>query len=112
MATTLRFEDRLEGTLNFRSWKERVLNLLEENDLDDYVTRFILEPIDDNGKVAYKKNQAKAKRILFESMKDHLIPIISHLNTAKECYDALIGLFETKNTSWKRALKNKLRDAR
>ena len=47
---------------------------MEENDLDDYVTRVIREPTNDNGKATYKKNQAKAKRILFDSVKDHLIP--------------------------------------
>lgn len=110
MVTTLRFEDRLEGALNFMSWKASVLNLLEENDLDDYVTRDVTELTNDNGKAAYKKNQAKAKRILYDSMKDHLIPIISPLKVAKECYDALTSLFVTKNPSRKRALKNKLHD--
>lgn len=54
--TTLRVEDRLDGALNFKSWKTRVLNLLEENDLDNYVTRVIPEPTGDNGKATYKKN--------------------------------------------------------
>ena len=93
----LRVEDRLDGALNFRSWIARVLNLLKENDLDDYVTRVIIEPIDDNRKKAYKKNQAKVKRIFFDSVKDHLIPHISQLKTTKEVYDALTSLFETTN---------------
>ena len=108
MVSTLRFEYRLEGALNFNSCKARVLNLLKENDLDDYMTRDVAEPTDYNGKATYKKNQAKAKRILFDSVKDHLIPIISPLKTAKECYHALIKWFETKNPSRKRALKGKL----
>jgi hypothetical protein len=108
MVNTLRFEDRLEGALNFMSRKERILNWLEENDLDNYVTRVVAELTDDDGKVSYKKNQDKAKRILYDLVKDHLIPIISPLNTAKECYDALTSVFETKNPSRKRALKNKL----
>ena len=41
-------------------------------------------------------------------LKDHLIPIISPLKTTKECFDALIKLFETKTTTRKRALKSKL----
>ena len=66
MVNMLRFEDKLEGALNFMSWKERVLNLLEENNLNNYVTRFVVEPTDDDGKETYKKNQAKAKRILYD----------------------------------------------
>jgi hypothetical protein len=31
--TCLRFEDTLDGALNFLSWKVRVTLLLEENDL-------------------------------------------------------------------------------
>ena len=96
MVTTLRFEDILEGAFNFKSQKATVLNLLEENDLDDYVSRVVPKSTDDNGKVANKKNQDKAKRILFDSVKDHLIPLISQLKTAKEVYDALTGLFENK----------------
>ena len=109
MVSTLQFEDRLEGALNFNSWKAMVLNLLEENDLDDKMTRYVANPTDDNGKAPYKKNQAKAKIILFDSVKDYLIHIISPLNIAKECYDDLIKLFEAKNPSWKRALKGKIR---
>ena len=85
---------------------------MEEKDLDDYVTRVVAEPTNDDGKTTYKKNQAKAKRILFDSMKDHLILYFSPLKTAKECYDALIKLFETKILSRKRALKGKLRNVK
>jgi hypothetical protein len=109
MVATLRFEDHLDGVLNFNTWKARVLNLLEEHDLDGYVTSVVQEPVDDNGKITFKENQAKAKRIIFDSMKDHLIPIISPLKIAKECLDTLVRLFETKTPSQKRALKGKLR---
>ena len=47
---TLIFKDRLDRVLNFNSWKERVFNILEENDLDGYMTRVFEEPFDDMGK--------------------------------------------------------------
>ena len=84
------------------------MNLLEESDLDRYVTKVVEEPTDDARETAYKKNQAKEKRIIYDFVKDHLIPIISPLKTVKECYDALVKLFETKMPSRKRALKCKL----
>jgi hypothetical protein len=37
MVNTLKLEDRLEGETNFWAWKARVLLLLEENDLKEYV---------------------------------------------------------------------------
>lgn len=109
MVTTLRVKDRLDGALNFNSWKARIMNLLEESDLDGYVTRAVEEPTDDAEKASYKKNQAKAKRFIYDSVKDHLIPIISPLKNVKECYNALVKLFEIKTPSRKRALKSKLR---
>lgn len=108
--TTLKFEDILEGALNFRSWKVKDLNLLEEKNIDDYVARVISNHTDVNRKEAYKKNQAKENIILFDLVKDHFIPIISQLKTVKECYDALTSLFKMKNPSRKRDLKSKLHD--
>lgn len=101
----MRFADRLDGALNFNTQKTRVFNLLEENDLDDYVTKVVKEPSDDNGKATHNKNQAKAKSIIFDYVQDHLIAIISPLKTAKDCFDALIKLFEMKTPSRKRVLK-------
>ncbi len=43
-------------------------------------------------------------------IKDHLIPNISVLESAKHMYDVLIKLFESKNTSRKTVLKNQLRE--
>ena len=42
MTTNLRVEDRLVGADNFRSWKHRILLILEENDLLDYVKEVTL----------------------------------------------------------------------
>ena len=64
MVTTLRVEDRLDEALNFNSWKARIMNLLEESDVDGYMTRVVEEPTDDYGNAAFKKNQAKAKTII------------------------------------------------
>jgi hypothetical protein len=36
MVNTLKLEDKLEGENDFWAWKERVLLLLEENDLKEY----------------------------------------------------------------------------
>jgi hypothetical protein len=56
----------------------------------------------------HKKNEANTKRIMIDSVRDHLIPHIVELKTAKEMYDALVGLFESKNTSRKLSLRNHL----
>jgi uncharacterized Fe-S cluster-containing radical SAM superfamily enzyme len=95
-SSSVKAEDRLEGASNFNAWKSRVLNTLEEGDLDEVVTRVIKEPTSNIGKAAYKKRQAKAKRIIFYSVKDNMMPLIGHLKIAKECFDALPNLYEKK----------------
>jgi hypothetical protein len=99
MVTSLRVEDRLDGATNFRSWKTRILFILDENEIQNYVREVVSEPESDEEKARHKKNEAKAKRILIDSVKDHLIPHIVELKTAKEMFDALVELFESKNTS-------------
>ena len=48
-----------------------------------------------------KKNLFKAKRIIVDSIKDHLIPHVYSLNTPKEMFYSLTKLFEGKNINWK-----------
>ena len=50
-------------------------------------------------KALHEKNLVKAKKIIVDSIKDHLIPQVSSLNTLKEMFDSLTKLFEGKNTN-------------
>jgi hypothetical protein len=110
MITSMRVEDRLDGADNFRSWKHRILLILEENELLDHVKQVLPEPEEEDAKAKYKKNEIKAKRILTDSIKDHLIPNVSELKTPKEMFDALSRLYESKNTSRKLTLRHQLRN--
>jgi hypothetical protein len=74
MITSMRVEYRLDGEDNFRSWEHRVLLILEENYLLDHFKQVIPKPEEEEAKVKYKKNEIKAKRILTDSIKDHLNP--------------------------------------
>ena len=105
---SFRPEDRLEGSSNFNSWKDRILATIEENDLDDLVINVVEEPTTNAGRAAFKRKQAKAKRIIYDSVKDTLMLVITPLKTAKECFDTLTNLYEKKAPSQKRVLKNKL----
>jgi hypothetical protein len=101
-------EDRLEGASNFNVWKARILNILEEHDLDAFVTGVVEEPTTNAGRTNFKKNQAKAKRIIFDSVKDSIMTVIASLKTAKECFDTLTNLYETKAPNQKRILKKQI----
>ena len=73
----MKVEDRLEGSSNFIPWKYRVIILLEENDLLQFVNAKVLELEAEKDKPRWRKNDAKARRILVDSVKDHLVPQIS-----------------------------------
>ena len=48
-------------------------------------------------KSLHKKNLVKAKKIIVDSIKDHLIPQVSSLKKSKEMFDSLTKLFEGKS---------------
>jgi hypothetical protein len=48
--------------------------------------------------------------IIVDSIKDHLISYISHLDSSTKMYDALTNLFLVKNIGQVMSLKNELRD--
>ena len=104
---SMRAEDRLVGDSNLNTWKARVMNLLEEYDLDGYITSVIEEPFTNVGRANYNRNQAKPKRVIFDSVKDYLMLVITPLNTAKELFYTLVNLYEMKDPSEKTILKNK-----
>ena len=105
MTNNTKLEDKLEGVENFRAWKYRVLLILEEQHLEDYVKGEVAELEGDEDKSQHKKNLVKAKRIIADSIKDHLIPHVSSLKTPKEMFDALTNLYEGKNINRKMTLR-------
>jgi hypothetical protein len=107
-SSSVKVENRLEGASNFNVWKARVFNILEGSDLDALVTRVVEEPATNAGRVAYKKRQAKATRVIYDSVKDSMMPLIAHLRTTKECFDALANLYEKKALTQKKTLKKQL----
>lgn len=70
------------------------MNTFVEFDLDDLVTRNLEEPTIVAARVAYRKKQAKAKRLIFDSIKDNIMPLVQSLPTTKECLDTLSKLYD------------------
>jgi hypothetical protein len=58
----------------------------------------------------FKENDMNAMSIIVDSVKDHLIPYISHLDSSKKMYDALTNLFSVRNIGQVTSLKNELHD--
>ena len=72
---------------------------LEEKDLDDLVINAMEEPTSTAGRIALKKKQGKARRIIYDSVKETLMPAITPLKTTKQCFDTLTNLYEKKAPS-------------
>ena len=77
--------------------KYRISLVLEGNELDTYISGEVLVPEGDEAKALHKKNLVKAKRIIVDSIKDHLIPQVYCLKTPKEMFNSLTKLFEENN---------------
>jgi hypothetical protein len=58
----------------------------------------------------FKDNDINSMSIIVDSIKDHLIPYISHLDLSKKMYDALTNLFSVRNIGQVMSLKNELCD--
>jgi hypothetical protein len=120
MTYSMKSENKLEGASNFRAWKTRIDLILAKNKVLDIVKGKIVEPQFEEGKekepqnVAvmekFKDNDINAMSIIVDSVKDHLIPYISHLDSSKKMYDALTNLFSVRNIGQVMSLKNELRD--
>jgi hypothetical protein len=120
MTYSMKSENRLDGASNFREWKTRIDLILSKKKMLDIMKGKIVEPEFAEGKEKESQNIAvmekfkdgdiNAMSIIVESIKYHLIPYISHLDSSKKMYDALTNLFSIKNIGQIMSLKNELRD--
>ena len=78
----MKVEYHLDGATNFISWKSRVL-ILEENDLLKLVNEKVPESDAEEDKSHWRKSDCRARRILVDSVSDHLVPQISQNKTTR-----------------------------
>ena len=74
MSHHTKLDEKLKGVDNFWAWKYRISLVLEENELDSYISQEVLVPKGDEAKALHKKKLVMAKRIIADSIKDYLIP--------------------------------------
>jgi len=94
MSSSTKLDEKLEGAYNFRAWRYRIMLVLLEHDLDKFVKEEVPEPEDEEAKSKHKKDMIRAMRIIVDSIKDHLIPHVSSLESPKAMFDALTRMFE------------------
>jgi 2-phosphoglycerate kinase len=59
--------------------------------------------------VAHNKREVKAKMMILDAIKDHLIPHISEKKTMKEMFNALVSLYKSESINKKMILQNILK---
>ena len=74
MSHHTKLDEKLEGADNFWACKYRISLVLEENELDSYISEDV--PVLEGGeaKALHKMKLVMEKRIIIDSIKDHLIP--------------------------------------
>jgi hypothetical protein len=120
MMNSMKSENKLDGASNFRVWKTWIDLILAKNKVLDIMKGNIVKPEFEEGKEKEPLNVAamekfkdvdiNAMSIIVDSIKDQLIPYISHIDSSKKMYDALTNLFAVRNTGQVMSLKNELRD--
>jgi hypothetical protein len=112
----MKSENKLDGVSDFRAWKTRIDLILAKNKVLDIVKGKIVEPEFEEGKEKephnvvvmekFKDDDINAMSIIVDSIKDHLMPYISHLDLSKKMYVALTNLFLVRNIGQIMSLKN------
>jgi hypothetical protein len=120
MTYSMKSENKLEGDSHFRASKTRIDLILAKNKLLDIVKGKIVEPQFEEGKEKephniavmekFKDNEINSMSIIVDSIKYHLIPYISHVDSSKKMYHALTTLFLGRNIGQVMSLKNELHD--
>jgi hypothetical protein len=107
----LRLEYALEGSSNYISWKDRMEAVLKDNGLKDYIDKDVPKPnATDTANIdAWKKKVAKAKRILLERVRDHIVSSLHGKTKPHAMWKVLMDLFQNSSDHRKLALKDKLR---
>lgn len=109
MATGLRFEDRLVGSSNYSTWRERIVVVLEENKIWEFVDKTLKTPTNATALAKHKRKDVKDKRIVLDGVKDHVVPHLSGKKTTKELREALTKLYQSDNHNRKMVLREKLK---
>lgn len=80
----VRHQDRLDGASNFGVWKIRFLLILEEHGLKEFATTHIVGPTSPIMLHEYWKDDAMARCIILDGVKDQIVRHLAKDNTTKK----------------------------
>ena len=80
----LRDQDRLDDLSNFAMWKARILVVLEEYGLREYVESVLATPTDALLLAKHNEAATHVEHFIIDKVKDHLEPHIAEKKTNNE----------------------------
>ena len=81
---------------------------LEDNGLKDFIDQEVPKPTDATKLTKWKKCVARARRILLEGVRDHIVSSLHGKETPFSMWKTLKDLYQNNNDQMKLALKDKL----
>ena len=107
----LRLEYALEGSSNYIAWKDRMEAVLEDNGLKEFIDQEILKLASTSAQelAEWKKCVAKARRVILEGVRDHIVSSLHGKDTPFSMWKTLKDLYQNSRDQRKLALKDKLR---
>ena len=98
----------MDGASNFVIWKARILTILDKHRIKDYSLKTVVVLVDADPLKKFEEAQAKAKCMIMDGMKDHVIPHIAEKDT-REMWEALTTLYEGTSVQRNMLLESQLR---
>jgi len=93
----LTLEYALDVISNYIAWKDRMEVVLEDNGLKDFIDQEIPKPIDKTEQVEWKKCVARARRILLEGVRDHIVSSLHGKETPHAMWKTLKDFYQNNS---------------
>ena len=90
----VRDQDRLDGASNFAVWKAIIFSVLDRIRAKNFASKVIAVLVDPNDNDRYEEAMARAKFIILDGVKDHMVPHIAKKETTFEMWEALKKLYQ------------------
>ena len=74
-------------------WKASILSILDRHCIKGFALRTMAIPVDPVANDRYEEAMAKAKCIILDGVKDHVVPHIAKKETTKEMWNTLKTLY-------------------
>ena len=84
----------MDGASNFVVWKAKILSVLDKNHVKHFALKTIAVPVDPADNDRYEEAMARAKSIILDKVKDHIVQHIAEKNTTRQMWEVLTKLYQ------------------